>query len=221
MVLASNLLTDIDLRYRNTFTAAQKSVWMNDEQNDIFNMFKIDIGPVNFPLQTGVQFYPLPATIQYVEQIRTATIQVGADQTYPEFEELPYRRDDDGVLSSNDYWYTLVGQDTLFINIPPTQTVDNYQVYFYLDGSAFQITDATSPVSIPQKYFEILKYGTLRRIAEARKDSVMQLNYDNSRNEIINDMLWTSQVDQPSWVVPVATLPRIANNPYPRGINGW
>jgi hypothetical protein len=221
MTTAGDLLSDIDLRYRNTFTAAQKSVWMNDEQNDIFNTFKIDIGPVNFPLQTGVQFYPLPVTVQYIEQIRTVTIQVTSSQPYPDFIELPYRRDDDGVIDSGDYWYTIVGQNTMFINIPPTDTVDSYQVYIYLDGASVQITDSTSPVSVPQKYLEILKYGVLRRIAEARKDSTMQANFDASRNEIIQDMLWSSVVNEPDWITPVSTLPTIPKNIYPTSINGW
>jgi hypothetical protein len=207
--LAGDLMADIDLRYRNSFTPQQKAIWMNDEQNDIFSIFKIDIGPINFPLQTGVQFYPLPVTIQYIEQIRTVTIQVSSDATNPDFMQLPYRRDDDGVLDPGDYWYTLVGQDTIFINIPPTDTVDNYQVYMFLDGAAAQITDSTSPVSVPQKYLEILKYGVLRRISEARRDTIMQKNYDASRNEIIQDMLWTTQVSEPSWITPVSTLPII------------
>lgn len=211
MATIQSLLDDINLRYRNTFTDAQKLVWMNDEQNDIFNTFKIDIGPVNFALQKGVQFYPLPVIVEYIEQIRTVTIQVGANQTYPEFMELPYRRDDDGVLADCDLWYTLVGQDTIFINIPPTATVDDYQVYMYIDGAAFQITSVTSPVSVPQKYQEILKLGTLKRIAAARKDVLMYNNYDIQRNEIIMDMTWTSVINEPSWISPVSaafTVPK-------------
>lgn len=221
MTIAGDLLTDIDLRYRNTFTPVQKAIWMNDEQNDIFNTFKIDIGPVNFPLQTGVQFYPLPVTVQYIEQIRTVTIQVGADQTYPEFVELPYRRDDDGVLAPTDLWYTIVGQDSMFINIPPTDTVEDYQVYMYLDGAAFQITDTTSPVSVPQKYLEILKLGVLKRIAAARKDTVWAANYDGMREQIIADLSWTAILNEPNWVTPVSTAYTIPKNPLPWGFNGW
>ena len=205
MTIVSDLLPDIDLRYRNTFTPSQKAIWMNDEQNDIFNTFKIDIGPVNFPLQTGVQFYQLPVTVEYIEQIRTVTMQVSSNQTYPEFAELPYRRDDDGVLADCGYWYTLVGQDTVFINIPPTATVDDYQVYMYIDGAAYQITDETSAVSVPRKYQEILKLGTLKRIAAARKDVQMYNNYDVQRNEIIQDMLWNTIVNEPNWITPVST----------------
>lgn len=221
MTISGDLFPDIDLRYRNTFTTQQKITWMNDEQNDIFNTFKIDIGPVNFPLQNGVQFYPLPVTVQYIEQIRTVTIQVGANQTYPEFAELPYKRDDDGVLADCDWWYTIVGQDTMFINIPPTDTVDDYQVYMYLDGAAFQITDATSPISVPQKYQEILKLGTLMRIAAARKDVLMQNNFSVSRDQIIADMTWTATVNEPIWITPVSTAYTVPKNPLPWGFNGW
>lgn len=219
--LASTLLTDIDLRYRNSFTVGQKCVWMNDEQNDIFTQFKIDIGPVNFPLITGVYFYSLPSTIEYVEQIRAATIQINDDEDNPVFIPLPYRRNGVGVLGDLDYWYTLNGQGSVYINIPAID-VDDRQVYFYLDGAADPIVDGNSPVSVPTKYLEILKLGTLTRIAAARKDIVMRNNFDLERQEKIADMVWTTYTNQPEFVRPVNTLPvrgRFGSRGYIT--NGW
>lgn len=211
MPTATTLLTDIDLRYRNTYTAAQKCVWMNDEQNEIFNLFKIDIGAVNFPLVADVQFYDIPTEIDDIEQIRTATIQINDDATYPEFVQLDYKRDGNSVSADvNDYWYSIIG-DSLYINVPGGAVTDR-QVYFYLDGAAEAITSGTSNVSVPTKYLEILKLGTLKRIAAARKDIQMRNNYENERMQIIDDMLWTAQMSEPEFTSPADVMPRPGRN---------
>jgi hypothetical protein len=187
---------------------------MNDEQNEIFNLFKIDIGPVNFPLIADVQFYPVPSVIDDVDQIRTATIQINDASEFPEFEQLDYIRDGNSVrVDDNAYWYTIVGE-SLYINIPGGAVTDR-QVYFYLDGSAEEITSGSSTVSVPRKYLEILKLGTLKRIAAARKDIQMRNNYEAERMQIIDDMLWTAQISEPEFVSPADVLPRSGR--YRRG----
>lgn len=211
MTTATTLLTDIDLRYRNTFTAVQKCVWMNDEQNEIFNLFKLDIGAVNFPLVSTVQFYAIPSVIDDIDQIRTATIQINDDATFPEFVQLNYVRDGNSVRADeNAYWYSIIG-DSLYINIPGG-AVTNRQVYFYLDGAAEDITSGTSTVSVPRKYLEILKLGTLKRIAAARKDINMRNNYENERMQIIDDMLWTATLSEPEFTSPADVMPRAGRN---------
>lgn len=208
---ATTLLIDIDLRYRNTYTENQKCTWMNDEQNEIFNLFKLDIGTVNFPLVATVQFYAIPLVINDIDQIRTATVQINDDATFPEFIQLDYVRDGNSVRADvNAYWYTIIG-DELFINIPGGAVTDR-QVYFYLDGAAEAITSGTSIVSVPRKYVEILKLGTLKRIAGARKDIQMYNNYNNERMQIIDDMLWTATLSEPEFTSPADVLPRAGRN---------
>lgn len=209
MTTAATLLTDINLRYRSTYTEAQKCTWMNDEQNEIFNMFKIDIGAVNFPLVADVQFYAIPSVIDDIDQIRTATIQINDDATFPEFVQLDYVRDGNSVRADeNNYWYTIIG-DSLYINIPGGAVTDR-QVYFYLDGYAEDITTGTSNVSVPRKYLEILKLGTLKRIAAARKDIQMRNSYEAERNQIIDDMLWTAQMSEPEFTSPADCMPSVS-----------
>lgn len=211
MTTATTLLVDINLRYRNTFTEIQKCVWMNDEQNEIFNMFKLDIGTVNFPLVANVQFYGIPIAIEDVDQIRTATIQINDDATFPEFTQLDYVRDGNSVRADvNAYWYTIIG-DSLYINVPGGAVADR-QVYFYLDGASEAITAGTSTVSVPRKYLEILKLGTLKRIAGARKDIQMRNSYEAERMQIIDDMLWTATLSEPEWTSPADLLPRAGRN---------
>lgn len=211
MTTATTLLTDINLRYRNTYTEAQKCTWMNDEQNEIIDLFKIDIGSINFPLITDTEFYTIPIEIENIDQIRTATIQINDDATYPEFVQLDYKRDGNNVyVDENAYWYTIVGE-SLYINVPGGAVTDR-QVYFYLDGASEAITAGTSTVNVPRKYLEILKLGTLKRIAGARKDVQMYNNFNTEREKIIDDMLWTVQMSEPEFTSPGDAMPRAGRN---------
>ncbi|WP_339283666.1 hypothetical protein [Paenibacillus sp. FSL R5-0486] len=203
-MIASDLLADINLRYRNTFTEAQKLVWMNDEQNDIFQSFKIESDPVPVPLVTGSKLYLRPPEIKYIEQVRAATMQLNSSGNDPAFVDLPFRRNMNDVGANFAPWYTFLGSDKMYINLPNTDMTDCI-AYFFIDAYATPITAGTSVLSLPDKYMEIMKYGVLRRIAEARKDIVMVNNYTGSRDEIIDNMLWTEVTNEPEWVVPTST----------------
>jgi hypothetical protein len=218
-MLASELLPDINLRYRNTFTDAQKISWMNDEQNDIFKMFKIERDPVPVPLVTGSKLYLRPQEIKYIDQVRAATIQVNSDQSNPQFIDLPFYRDFNKVGADLSPWYTFLGPDKIYINVPNTDLTSRY-VYFFVDATPEPIKDGSSQVSVPDKYMEIMKYGVLRRIAEARKDIVMVNNYTNSREELINDILWTEVTNEPEWVQPTSSQ-RFKSHGKGFVINGW
>lgn len=211
MTTATTLLTDINLRYRNTYTEAQKCTWMNDEQNEIINMFKIDIGSINFPLIANTEFYAIPIDIEDIDQIRTATIQINDDATYPEFVQLDYKRDGNSVqVDPNAYWYSVIGE-SIYINVPGGAVTDR-QVYFYLDGTSTAITAGTSTVTIPRKYLELLKLGTLKRIAAARKDITMRNAYESERLQIIDDMLFAAILNEPEWTSPADCMPRSGRN---------
>ncbi|OPG91343.1 hypothetical protein B2I21_35175 [Chryseobacterium mucoviscidosis] len=218
-MLASELLADINLRYRNTFTEAQKLVWMNDEQNDIFQSFKIERDPVPVPLVTGSKLYLRPPEIKYIEQVRAATMQLNTSGNDPAFVDLPFRRNNNDVGTNHEPWYTFLGSDKMYINVPNSEMTDCI-AYFFIDGYATPITAGTSVLSVPDKYMEIMKYGVLRRIAEARKDIVMVNNYTGSRDEIIDNMLWSEVASEPEWVQPTSTQKfRSHSNGYI--INGW
>ena len=218
-MLASQLLPDINLRYRNTFTDVQKYGWMNDEQNDIFNIFKIERDPVPVPLVTGSKLYMRPPEIKYIDQVRAATIQVDSVKNNPHFVDLPYYRDFNKVRADDAPWYTFLGSDKIYINVPNTD-VTGRVVYFFLDATPDPIVDGNSKIAVPDKYLEVLKYGVLRRIAEARKDIVMVNNYTASREELINDLLWTEVINEPEWVQPTPTL-WYKNRNIDFTVNGW
>ena len=48
MATSTAIITDIDLRYRNTFTQPQKLIWFNEEQQELFDVLEIDSPPYTF-----------------------------------------------------------------------------------------------------------------------------------------------------------------------------
>lgn len=210
MAIVQNILNDIDLRYRNTFTVSQKLVWMSEEQLELFEILEIDSDPYNFPLQTDVQFYPIPSWFQ-VDRIKTATIQINDDPDFPQFAELPWRQNDDRSFTSYaELYYTIVGE-SFFI---PNGTNDDRQVYFYMDVEPSDITtaDLSSEPAVPVRFQELLKLGVLKRIAMARKDSQMFSNYSDEYEFKLSSMMEKMALRQPEFYTPVDTMPAYNRN---------
>lgn len=206
MSTSQAILTDVDLRYRNTFTTNQKIVWMNEEISELYEILEIDSFPVNFPLQTDVQFYPIPDGVD-VDRIKTVSIQVNDDADYPEFRQLPFRTNDDNSFTYvADLYYTIVG-DSFFI---PNGCVDDRQIYIYMDTPTEDVTTSTlsNDNPVPVRYQEILKLGILKRIAMARKDVQMYNNYNETYENKIVDLDWKMKMNEPEFRKPVDTLPR-------------
>lgn len=208
MATTQAILNDVDLRYRNTFTPAQKIVWMNEEQNDLFEVLEIDSPPINFPLQTDVQFYPIPTGVD-IDRIKTVSIQINDSADSPEFRQLPFQMNDDNSYAGGLY-YTIVGK-SFFI---PNGTVDDRQIYVYMDSGPTEITTGNlgSEPSVPVRYQELLKLGLLKRIAGARKDILMRNNYDAEYQEKIADLELKMKQSEPEFRGPVDMMPRSGRN---------
>lgn len=215
MATLQQLLNDIDLRYRNSFTVAQKLVWMNEEQQELFQIFQFDSAPYAFQLVQGVRFYPIPDEVD-IDRIKVITVQVN-DGNPPQFRQLDFRRNDDDVEAwINRPWYTIV-EKNFYIHLP-TETMyeDNRVVYVYHDSPPATITtsDLNKEPSVPVRYQEILKLGVLERIAAARKDVQMKNNYAADKQEKILEMEWRMKMSEPEFVSPTDVNPRIRNHHY-------
>lgn len=205
MATSQDILTDIDLRYRNTFTTSQKLVWMNEEQQELFQILEIDESPISFPLQTDVYFYPIPTGVD-IDRIKTMTIQVN-DADDPDFVELPFRKNDNReIVGYTGYYFSIVGE-TFFI---PNGTVDDRQVYIYMDTQPTEITTSNlnQEPSVPVRYQELLKLGVLKRIAMARKDDRMYNNYLSDYESKVAEMEWKMKLSEPEFRQPIDMMPR-------------
>lgn len=206
MPTSQEILTDVDLRYRNSFTTAQKLVWFNEEQRELFDILEIDSPPYTFQTMAGENFYPLPRGFD-AAKIKVVTYQMD-DSADPTYIELEHKRNDNKQYTSYGPWYTIVS-DAMYLYVP-SSVPDARNVYIYRDADPADVLEGNLGVlpDLPTKYQEILKLGILKRIAGARKDITMRNNYDMEYQQKIDDILLLKKMKEPEWVTPVDVMPR-------------
>ena len=215
----SNIVADINLRYRNTFTNSQKLVWLNEELIELFDVLDIDSPPYGFMTVKDNNYYPFPDGFDETK-IKVVSMQINNSSPDSTFQEVPFKRTDDNVYAPNGPWYTIVS-NTMYLDYPGGVT-DNMTVYVYCDADPSTVTESTmdQECELPVKFQEILKLGVLKRIAGARKDIVMRNNFDAEYQEKITDVLWTRKLEEPEFIQPTSTQKfRSHSNGYI--INGW
>ena len=202
MASSQKILDDINLRYRNSFTTDQKLVWFNEEQRELFDILELDSPPYTFQTVAGENFYPFPDQFD-VTKIKTVTFQSNSTETEPSFVEVPFLRNDDRQGTLAHPWYTIVS-DAMYLWVS-SETPDDRTVYIYTDSDPDEVTTENLDVApnLPTKYQELLKLGVLKRIAAARKDSVMVSNYSAEYEQKIADVMWERKLKEPEWTQPI------------------
>lgn len=205
MASVQQILDDINLRYRNTFSTDQKLVWINEEQRELFETLEVDSVPFSFPLVGGQYLYPIPNGVEK-DRIKVMTIQVNNNPDYVEVDF--YENDNNQYPPVSAYWYTIL-EDNFYINTPMTP-IDGRVVYIYLDAQPEDMSSSNLSVepSVPVRFQELLKLGTLKRIAAARKDTAMFNNYAAEYEDKLSELEWKMQVQQPEFYSCVDMLPK-------------
>jgi hypothetical protein len=207
MAIVQSILDDVKVRYKHTFTTDQVLVWGNEEQRELFEILELDSVPFSFSTVAGQYLYPIPNGVEK-DRIKVITIQVGP-ATNPNFIELPFMENDNRQFARSwDYWYTIL-ENNFYINFPSTP-VDNMLIYIYLDQQpeAMSSTNLSIEPAVPLRYQELLKLGILKRIAAARKDTVMRNNYDAEYTDKLSQMQEKMSLQIPEYHTPIDTLPR-------------
>lgn len=206
MPSTTQILADIDLRYRNTFTVPQKLVWFNEEQRELFDVLELDSPPYSFQTVARENFYPFPDQFD-VTKIKVVTFQVSDS----EYTEVTFKRNDDNQ-TAGAVWYT-IASDAMYLHVD-SSVPGNRNVYIYCDSEPVEVTSVNvdEPPNLPIKYHEILKLGVLKRIAAARKDIQMSNNYDMEHEQKVADILWQKRLAEPEWTQPIDVLPRAGNH---------
>lgn len=218
MANVNDIMSDINLRYRNTFTNAQKLVWLNEELRELFDVLEIDSPPYAFQTVKGNNLYPFPDGFDETK-IKVVSMQINTTSPQPQYREVPFKRNDDDIFAPGGPWYTIVS-NVMFLDYPGG-VPDGMTVYVYCDAEPTEVTEATMNLEceLPKKYQEILKLGVLKRIAGARKDIIMRNNYDLEYQEKITDVLWERKLEEPEFTQPSA--PPFWNSRGYGIVNGW
>lgn len=205
MSTSQQILDDINLRYRNTFTVDQKLVWMNETQRELFEIIELDSVPFSFSTVAANYLYPIPDGVEK-DRIKVMTIQINGND---DFVEIPFIENDNrqyGPYAS--YWYTIL-EDNFYLNVPGGVIGDRL-VYIYLDQEPETINTNRLGVdpAVPQRFQEMLKLGVLKRIAAARKDIDMYNNYAADYEAKVADYEFSMKMSEPEFRQPIDMLPR-------------
>lgn len=219
MPTITEIMSDINLLYRNTFSNVQKLVWFNEELRELFDVLKIDSPPYAFTTVKDNNVYPFPDGLDFTK-IKVVSMQINSSSPEPTYQEVTFRSTDDNVYSPHGPWYTIVS-DTMYLECPGG-VPDGMTVYVYCDADPTLVTESTmnQACELPEKYQEILKLGVLKRIAGARKDIVMKNNYDMEYQEKIADVLWSRRLKEPEFVQPTSSM-KFRSHSKGYVINGW
>jgi hypothetical protein len=204
MTTRQQILDDVNLRYRNTFTTDQKLVWINDYESTLFEIFEMDSPPYNFTTVADQNYYPIPNEVE-IEKIKVISIEV-SDGTY---DELPFKRNDDKqYVSESEYWYTIIS-DNFYINVPGGAVADR-NVYIYHDKKPTEWVTGNLSLEpdTPKRFQEILKLHLLEMISGARKDVTMKNNYMMDKEKLIDDFSWQMKMSEPEFIPAADANPK-------------
>lgn len=207
MPTVQQLLNDIDVRYKNGYTDAEKIFWMNQVQKQIYQRVPHESPPYAFVTVADQAFYALPTDCD-LRGIKQVTLQIDNDTTAgdKDFIKLPYKRKDEPA-DTYERFYSLVERN-LFLNpMPDTNTADR-DVYLYYDKKPTDLTTTTQTPDLDENFHELLIYGTLERVTGARKDSTMKSNYANDFNILFAQYEQMYQPNFPEYVTTRDVLPK-------------
>lgn len=189
MPTVQQLLDEIDIRLPNTFTATQKITFMNTFQNEIWRyMASTDL--FEFDTIAGQGIYSL-ASDMHIDMVKSVLISnstvIDGKEGYNTYKFAGL--DDD--LNSNSF-YDALGS----LGIYPVPSSDNgggFNVKVSYEPSPTQLSTntLTTVPSINVEYQDILKYRTMKVIAQSGNNPDVELanNYQQEEAEIMKKIV--------------------------------
>lgn len=207
MRTVQQLLDEIDITYRNTYTVDQKVRWMNTVQNQIFQIVPKESPPYVFTTIADFAFYALPEDCDRFG-IKQVTIERGVGNE--KYDALPYiSLESNQEVSTGSRFYSVL-QNNLFINPMPTAQDEGKKVYILYNHRPAELTSAnTSAVpEIEGDFDELLILGCLERIARARGEIEDKNNFAADYNVLFSQYRDMYKLRQPEYYTVNDNLPR-------------
>lgn len=163
----SKIIEEADIRVANAFDDSQKVDWLNEINNEFFDVVKIPKA-ASFTTTSGTSLYTLSA------EIRGKNI----DKVHVGKTIFPSFLYSDVQPGQN---YHVFDDDTARITLTPTptQTVTGIVRYHKIATTPFVLATLTAVPDAPAEYHWIYILGLCERIAKAMDDTIKGNNYGN------------------------------------------
>lgn len=210
MSTVQEIITAINLQYRNSYTTPQKVEWMDKVQKQIFQKVKHEAEPYTFETVEDNAFYPIPSDCD-PKGIKEVTIEtgVGTDK---------YRTLHFVNVSSNQRvgeqqeFYSIQGNENFYINPLPTADTEGKNVYvIYNKRPATLSSDTAGLAAVPDlnvDFHELLELGVLERIARARGEVVDKNNFAADFNGLLREYMDQFKEVLPEYIKTNNVLPQ-------------
>lgn len=161
------IINEADIRVPNAFSTANKVDWLNQVNQEFFDVVKIPaISTVS--VTSGISGYPLSAGVR-AKNINRVTV----GNVY--YRNIMFEQ----VNPGNNYW--TFDDTTNQINLYPTPNSSGNGVVRYnkINTTTFLSTDLTKTPDAPDEYHWIYILGLCERIAKSMNDTILGNNYAN------------------------------------------
>lgn len=212
MPTVTELLTTINLEYRNTYTDAQKVSWMNTVQDQIFQRVRHEAEPFTFTTISGESYYALPSDCDK-KGIKQVAIETKASSG--DYDTLRYVSvESDEYFSENDEFYSVEGTSNLFLNPVPTATDAGKKVYIYYNKRPAELSSASLSVTpdLEENFHELLILGVIERIARAQREHEDKQEYERDFNALLREYINQYKLQAPEYVKTKDVMPRRRGN---------
>jgi hypothetical protein len=206
MPTIQEILNEIDLTYRNTYTVAQKVGWMDTQQRQIFQKVPKESPPYIFTTIADSAFYALPDDCDRFG-IKQVTIETKAGSE--RYDTLTYvSLESNQEVGTGSRLYSVL-QNNLFLNPMPTAEDEGKKVYILYNHrpAALTIADLSATPELEEDFHELLLLGVLERIARARGEIEDKNNFATDFNILFADYEKMYKLRQPEYYKVNDNLP--------------
>jgi hypothetical protein len=207
--------------YRNSYSTAQKVGWMDTVQKQIFQDVPHEAPPYTFVTTEDFAFYPLPADC---DPLGLKQLMIETKAGSGKYEALSYVSiESNDRFSDSDEFYTIQGNENLYLNPLPTAETAGRAVYLVYNKrpEALSTANLSAIPDLEEDFHELLELGVKVRIARERGEVLDKNNFQADFNTLYLQYTKRYKNNFPEYpkTKDVTKMPRRGMAPSRRGGN--
>lgn len=183
MSTVQQILTSVKL-YRSTYTDAQIVDWMDKVQRQIYQDVPHEAAPYLFTTVDGFAFYALPSDC---DPMGVKQVSIEKKAGTEKYHTLPFLSVESNMqLSAQSEFYSVQGNENLYLNPIPTTTTAGKKVYLIYNKrpAALSIASLTATPDLQEDFHELIELGAKARVARERGEVVDKNNFEADFKEL-------------------------------------